>query len=126
MMVAVDLKGHVGHRQLLLRRHRPCRGSLGGRRMVIAVHVPVCIHVSVAVHVRAIHVALHVGIAVHVRLVMGMMALLRLGSCPMVMVMVALQAGRQTQRDRPSHDGVSPHEHHRPPETGHLFGLVRA
>ncbi|MFN8226648.1 MAG: hypothetical protein U0R18_07980 [Mycobacterium sp.] len=66
------------------------------------------------------------GIAVHVRLVMGMMALLRLGSCPMVMVMVALQAGRQAQRDRPSHDGVSPMSTIARPKTGHLFGLVRA
>ena len=57
-------------------------GAPGDRRMVTAVHVPVCIHVSVAVHVRAIHVALHVGITVHVRLVMGMMALLRPAAAP--------------------------------------------
>ena len=44
----------------------------------------------------------------------------------MVMVMVALQAGRQAQRDRPGHDRVGPHEHHRPPKPGNLFSLMHS
>lgn len=68
--------------------------------------------------------ALHVRITVHVCLMRSVT--LRLDRTTVVMIVVALQGGRQTHRHRSSHYRVGAQQYERPSKIRHLFWLILA
>ncbi len=104
MTIGVGFKGHIGH-------HPGRRRRLGPGRMVMAPRLCLTTHVG--------RLTTHVGSA------MAVVLPLSFSRAPMV-VMVALQTGRQAQRHRPGHNSVGAHQHHCPSKTRDIFGLALA